>query len=944
MHRRKAGVDAEAVIETTGTERAGIHSAAMRRCLPLATLAILSLAGCSLPFGADIDDLPPVDSAADTDTGEETGETGDASDTVVAGVVVGVDGLPLAGVSITGGPGVVVSGADGSFIVDGTAPVQLSFERAGLHTAVRTYNHSLAQARVGLQPKRTATPFDSAAGVTILMDKLTAAPEDDASAVVSAGALGVGMVAVTFDPLDLAAGMHTLPLGPLGADGQVATILAAAVIELSGGEGALVASAPITVTLSLLADSSSGSSAVLRADGASWTYVGEATILAIGDEYAASFTVTDGGTYAVGRLDAAGCVSGKAVDGNGGDAGGARVRSYLRPVAAGIASYVDETVAAADGSFCVTGSGAGTAILVDYADGTGAVWSSATNAAAVGTPDTCEECNEIGNVALALAGCATGNLFSADGSATLPSPFAYEEGDIALSVVADGDASVTFFARAGTSFHLRGPGGLRKTFSVTGGTTPTTSDCTRLGNLQAPESCVAVDVTDSTGALPGVTVTHGSGAWTTTGDDGTACVSSEDGDTTYTASRTVGAQAVSSTTAANVDAVAGSCQAGECFAGPLLSFPDAGCVEGVLYGEGGVAEAGVTLWSSSWDSVTTGSDGAYLLSTAGYGRGAIWGGTWPVTSFDDQPASAGCASLDLYADAGAPPSLVVAMDDFAWRVDAGGTDTTLVAAAVTQFTDIQADTTADLLLGVLNVYTFAGEAEGAGWANFGSSSAYWSAARIAPDGSVVALQGYGSLNPAVWLYDLNGDQIRQLSTNAGTEADGLAFSPDGLYLASSRLDGGIESTPVSGARSPITFATAPCAHPVFWDTFTVALDCSGDVYLYETDGSGSVSFLLGAEAERVWAITSTNRVVYTSGDTLRIANIDLSDEQVLYTGSPDTTFRRVRATADGLWVAAIVDDPVAGTDVVAIPDQAPYEAAWLTETPSESEVSIDWLD
>ena len=932
------------MIDAARGVRAGIHSAAMRRYLDIATTAALALAGCSLPFGDDIDDLPPLDTAADTDTSAETGETGNASDTVIVGLVVGADGLPLAGVSVTGGAVAVDSGADGSFSVEGAAPVRLRFERVGLHAAERRYDHSVSNARVGLQPRRAPAGFDSGAGVTLLLDKLTVAPEDDATAIVPAGALGEGMVAVTFDALDLTAGMHTLPLGPLGADGQIATILATAVIDLAGGDGARTASVPITVTLPLVADSTAGAASILRAEGGAWVNLGDATIIAVGDEYAATFTVTDGGTYAIGRLDAAGCVSGKAVDGNGDDAAGALVRSYLRPVAAGIAGYVDETVAAADGSFCVTGSAAGTAILVDYVDGTGAAWSSATNAAAVGSLDTCEECNEIGNVALALAGCATGNLFAADGSDMLPSPFAYEEGDIASSDIDADGSSVTFYARAGTSFHLRGPGGLRKTFSVTGGTTPTTSDCTRLGNLQSTESCVLVDVTDSTGTLPGVTVTHGSGVWTTTADEGSACVSSEDGDTTYTASRTVGAQSVSTTSAAAVDAVGGSCLAGECFAGPLLSFADAGCVEGVLYGEGGVAEAGVTLWSSSWDSITTGADGAYSLATAGSGRGAIWGGTWPVTTFDDQPASGGCSSLDLYADAGAPPSLVVAMDIYAWRVDAGGTDTTLISSTVGQFTDIQADTTADLLLGLLNVYTFAGDAEGAGWANFGSSSAYWSAARLSPDGSMVALQGYGSLNPAVWLYDLDGDTIRPLSTNAGTDPDGLAFAADGLTLASTRVDGGIEAVPVNGARSPTTIAAAPCAHPVFWDTFTVALDCRGDVYLYETDGSGSVSFLLGADSERVWAMTSTNRVVYTSGDTLRIANIDLSDEHILYTGSPGTTFRRVRATADGLWVAAIVDDPVTGTDVVAVPDQAPYESVWLTETPSESETSIDWLD
>jgi hypothetical protein len=65
---------------------------------------------------------------------------------------------------------------------------------------------------------------------------------------------------------------------------------------------------------------------------------------------------------------------------------------------------------------------------------------------------------------------------------------------------------------------------------------------------------------------------------------------------------------------------------------------------------------------------------------------------------------------------------------------------------------------------------------------------------------------------------------------------------------------------------------------------------------------------------------------------------------VLHAGSSGTTFSRVRVSADGLWVAAIVKDPTHGTDILAVADQAPYKVAWLTSTPSETEASIAWFE
>ncbi len=897
-------------------------------------LLTLCVVGCSVPFDTALPDAPGDSSADSADTGETGEDTATLPDTQVTGVVVGSDGLPLGGITVQSADGTAVTGADGSFTIEGRAPVAVEFSRAGLHTASRTYTHSVGDARVGLHRVRVATGVDAEVGASLA--------QAGATFTVPAGALGTGWAAVRFDPLDLSAGIHALPAGPIDDAGQVATVVAAAVIALEGPSGGLTASTPATVVLPITADVPGSAADVLLADGDGWSVVGAATIAASGDGYAATFTVTEGGTYAVGHLDAGGCIQGKVVDGTGADAAGATVRSYLRPVSAGRASWVDEATTAADGTFCVGGSATSAALMVEYTDPNGAVWMGTASTAAAGDPDTCTDCTDIGNVALTAAGCATGNLYAADGSVMAPSPFTWEEGAVALSAA---DSTLTFYARAGSAFHLSGPGGLSKSFSVSEGTTPEAATCTRLGNLQAPESCVAVDVADSAGAASGVVVTHTSGAWATTDADGDACVSSEDGTTTYVASALLGAQALTVEATLAVDAVAGSCQAGECFAGPSLLFGEAGCVSGTVYGEGGAPAAGVTFTSSSWDTATTGADGSYTLSTGGSGTGAMWGGDWGVTTFDDQPASAGCTELDLSADAGMPPALVVAMDKYVWQVTGGGsTETMLVSGAVISLTDVQVDATADLLLGLLNVYAWGGDATGAGWANFGSATSYWSALRIAPDSTVVALQGYGATNSAVWIYDLAGDTVRQLSTSAGTDVDGLAFSADSVWLASTRKDSAIEVTPVNGSRAPTTIAGSDCAHPTWWDADTVALACTGDVHLYEMDGSSHVTWLTSGEDERVWAVTSARRVFYTVGDALHVSNIDYSDDQVLHVGSAGTTYRRVRVSADGVWVAAIIDDPVEGTDVAAFPDQAPYTVTWLTDTPTESETSIDWVD
>jgi hypothetical protein len=892
---------------------------------------LLPLLGCSAPFVNPGTDLAFDDSAAggvdSADTGEET-----SSDLTVSGFATGATGLPIAGVVVSGGRSSVTTGADGAFTATGPAPLSLAFSAAGRRAATRNYDHDVGNARVGLLPIRAGTSVVASVGGQVVVGEARLSLDPDS--------LGEGVAAVTFDPLDLqSAGLDALPTGVVSLDGRVATILGAVVVGFAGPAGALVLAAPAELSLPLVGDSVGSTTSILVAGSGGWEVVEP-----MGTGFGVTFSVSEGGLYAAGRLDDAGCLSGAVVDATGAPAPGARVRAYVRPDSEAPAAFLDEVVAGADGTFCVTGSGGGTSLLVDYTDSMGAVWSSVTVLAATGTDTTCGDCTDAGNIAVAPAGCATGNLYGADGTALPVSPFAWEEGDFVSSEIDGGAASLTFYARAGNNFRLRGPAGYSKAFSVAEGTSVEAGTCTRLGNLQAPAGCVLVDVTDAGVGMAGVSVSTDDGGWTATDADGAACALTEDGTTTFSADWLVGAQPVSLSEVVEVESSAGGCESGSCVAGPSFESPEAGCVAGTVLGEGGVPAAGLTMWSSSFDSTTTGADGSYTLATAGVGTAYVWADGWAASPVTDQAASAGCGSLNLYADAGAVPELIIAQDTDIWRVNSDGSTTALVTGAVVNITDIQVDATADLLLGLLNVYTWSAGLDGSGWGNFGSATDYWSAIRISPDHSTVAMQGYGSTKPEVWVFDTAGGAGLKLSSTAGTDPDGLAYSADGLWIASTRKDGAVEVTPISASRSPVTIAPTSCGQPIWWDIDTIALYCAGDAFLYEMDGSTSVSWLNSGSDERVWAVASTGRVVYSIDNELHMAYSDHSEDVTLHAGGSGTTFARVRVSGDGLWVAAIVKDPFNGTDVLAVPDQAPYTGTWLTATPSETEASIDWAD
>lgn len=904
----------------------------MRAATPFLLLLALTSVGCSKAFDSKNSAVDLLDSGGDdTETGSDTDtDTGSPGDTyVLAGVVVGADALPLEGVTVSSARGSVTTGTDGTFSVQGKGAATVTFVKAGRYTATREYTAAAGHMRVGLLPRRAAAAVDVSLGGTV--------SAGSASLVIPAAALGdVGMDAVTLDPLDVTVGLHALPAGVAGEGDQVASIYGAVVIGLESVKGAVTASSALTVSLPLDVDAPGGAASVLVESGGVWTDTGaNATIASDGTRYIASFTVTEGGTYAVGELSAGGCASGTVVDGNGSPADGAIVRAYVRPVAAGAAGYLGETTTAADGTFCAPASGGGVTLLVDYVDGAKAVWSSATTANAGG---------DAGNVQLELAGCATGNLYAADGSQMVASPFVWEEGDVVTSDASGGTSTITFYARAGNTFHLVGPGGLTKAFSTTAGTTPETANCARLGNLQAVDQCVMVDVSSGGVPVEAAEVSSNQGGWSSTDDAGEVCVASSDGTTTFTAAWLDGAQPVVAEQSVDVTAGAGSCQSGECFPGPSLAGPESGCVSGIVRGEGGVAASGVTVYSADWTSEVTGADGAFTLTTAGTGTGAVWADDWGLTPFTDGPSGGGCASVNLFADAGAAPALVIASGKNIWRMNADYSRSDLKLGAVVDVADISVDTTADLAIGLLNVYAWAGDADGVGWDYFDYPSGLWSAVRIAPDGGSVAMQGYGASNSAVWIYKLDGTTSVKLSTTSGTDTDGLAWSDDSAWVASTRKDGGIEVTPANASRGPTTIAASPCAHPVWFDTDTVALECSGDMMLYEMDGSSSVSWYSTGGDERIWAVTAKDRVVYTRDEELHIANIDDSSDTTLYVGTPGTTYAKVRANADGTWIAAVVKDPSTGTDVLEVADQAPYTITWATSTPSEVETAVDWPD
>ncbi len=902
------------------------------------SLFFLLAPACSATFAGSDDELG-TDSGqgSDTDSGADTGSGTSASS--VAGWVVDAHGLALAGARVHNGSTYVETDEQGRFEISlpaegGTLSAYAT--SGGGSSCTRTWG-SARRALLSAYGTGLAEPIDIETGATLTRGK--------AQLVVPALALGtVGMARARFDVIDIAnLGMTAAPAGVLGTDGSVTTMYAAADVDFEGVDGTLTPGAAITVKLPLAVDNAGGAATVFVAQDCGWTAVGTATISTSGTDTVASFDVFAGGSYAVGVQDSGGCVTGQVVDGDGSPVEGATVRAYLRPVSQGVGTWIGDTESAADGRFYLPASSLGVELLVEGADGT-AIRMGTASGYGSGDGRYLEECNDIGNVALASAGCVTGNLYALDGSRPGPTPFRFEIGD---PIWSDGDAELLFWAPPGVDLDLSGPGGMVKPFSATSGSTPEADNCARLGNLQLETQCVMTEVTDAAGA--GVVSAGISGGTydVVTGPDGMVCIDSPEGDTPLVATVMRGAQAVSVSGTVDVEAQGGTCYGGACLEGPSLQVGGSGCVVGVVYDESGDPAVGIRVVSSSWETTTTDADGSFTLATGGEGSAAAWADGYPMQSFDDPGSDGTCAEVTLFMDAGTPPDVIIGDDETLWYLTGDGDTDTLLEVddgwqsdLTTMDVSAEAEVQVSIHYGTLS---FISDLYGDDFDSF--VSGLWSSARISPDGTMVALQGYGAANPYISLYDLEGDKIRDLSTSAGTEPDGLSWSADSSWLASTRKDNAIEVSPASGARAATTIADVDCAYPVFWDGDTVAVSCEGAIRLAAIDGSGLLDWydLAGAE-DRAWAVSGSDRVVYSTGDELHVAYIDGTDDATLHAGSAGTTYRSVRFDGDGRWIVAIVDDPAEGTDVVSFVDQPPYLAYWLTDTPNTVELAVDFAE
>lgn len=896
-------------------------------------LLTLVAAGCSSAFlGTPDGAIHPSDPLDTADSGNSSSN----DELSIRGVVSGSDGLPLAGVTVRSPSGATTTGGTGEFLA--TVPHTggtLDFEKGGHYAVSRTIvGGNKSAVRVGVLPMALPTAVNVAISTTITSP-------DGSTLDIPAFSLGTsGLAAVKFDSFNLAtSGTHAVTQNR-GALGELPMIYAEFVVTLLGPNGALVATEALTAALVVHADTLGGSLPLLQDQGSGWFEVGQATVQRDGSIGIATVNLTSGGVYALGYL-VDGCATGQVLDASGSPVAGATVRALHRPNAAGETAWSDDATTAEDGRYTLIGPTLGFDVFAQSeSDGVVTIGYATTQGG--GTASDPTSCTEIGNLVLTAAGCATANVYAANGSRLANTPFRWQEGDI---VYTSAEGEIELWARPGLTHVLVGPGGVSQSFTTSAGTTPEAGNCSRLGNLQLTAGCVQASVLSASGvAVEGAWVA-GAGGLSVTDADGLTCLSAQEGTGQFTATMRAGAQTLETTIAATVEAGGGTCHSGECTDGLSLSFGQSGCVSGVVYESDGTAAAGVKVYSSSFDSVSTELDGSFSLRTGGGGTAAVWAEARELVTFSETTDGT-CSVVNLYSNAGNHPTAVVADDARLFRVDPDGTVVELLTTSTGwpgSVTDLQASVDLNLILAIhFGTTAYSSSIEGSDFGIFAAN--VWSAARIAPAGTSVAMQGYTGANAAVALYSPSGSLVRQLSTSAGTESEGLSWSPDGVWIASTRSDNGIEVTPSSAARSPTKIADDTCAFPVWWDTDTVALDCGGAVMLADMDGSRVLSwFDQPGVDDRVWAVSGT-RVAYTSGESLHLSYIDLSDDVTVYTGSPGTTFDDVRFDGTGLWLLARVTDPVAGTDVLAVADVVPHAPVWLTESPDVVESAATWAE
>lgn len=914
---------------------------ARTRCNPAAfvlislRLVMLStLVGCSEAFTGWGDDV----SALDSGTADSAGETGTpVPQIMVAGVVTDADGLPMAGVLVTSPEGATTTGVAGDFL----APMPLvggvvRFTRGGHHPVSRTFPAaSKSKVRVAMLPVELPSAVDVASGGTLTHT-------DGSTLTIPALALGNGGLAVArFSPLNLGdAGGHASPANR-GASGELPVVYGAVLIEFTGVDGPLSPLAPITASLAIRADQLGGRVPVLRDDGGGWLEVGLATVSGRGDGYVATFDIDQGGMYAIGHL-VDGCATGQVLDANGSPLEGVQVRSYLRPSEAGVAGWLDDTTSEADGRFTLLAPTLGAEFLAMNVASDGIVTLSYTQASGSGSVSDPSTCAELGSLTLSAAGCMTASVFAADASRPPPTPFSWGEGDISYS---DTEGTLTVWARPGIEHTLAGPGGYTRSFLTSAGTSPAAGDCSRLGNIQIASQCVTVMANDFDGTPLAGTPIEGGVHTAVTGTDATACLAASSGTAPFTATTMRGAQRVTFEQPVTVESSGGTCFTGECTEGPTFTFGERGCVTGTVYDDKGEVAAGIRVSSSSFDWVDSDSEGRFSLATGGSGTAAIWSDERELVWFADIAGSE-CTAVELYSRAGELPLSIVATADSAFRIERDGTTNELFSITTgwpSGLQELDINVVSGQMLAMHDGTTpYISGIDGTGFGLF--REGLWSSGRISPNGSYVALQGYDSANPAISIFGIDGTFLRQISTSAGTTTEGLGWSNDGVWIASTRADNAIEVTPSSAARGPTKIANSNCIYPTWWDIDTVALQCDGGINLTDMDASRTLNwFDSPAIDDRVRDVAGV-RVLYTSGETLLISSIDNSDSVPLYTGSPGTTFDDVHFDSTGMWIMAIVSDPLAGTDVLVVADLIPYPTEWLTSSPEVVEVAASWAE
>lgn len=907
---------------------------------------LVLIAACSTPFKfQNAGPAAPDDSAAEDSGGPDSGHDTDTGVVVdsVTGWVNGPDGLPLAGAVVKYDDQTTTTGVDGRFAFDSAGKdATLTLTRDGSYPVTRSIGRHTASVRVGMYPVGVGKPIVAADGGVVTAG-------DTSTMTIPAGALGDdGVIAAGLVPFALdRGGLQALPAGAAGVTGFVNVVAAAAVV-LDGQAGSMTAGMPIAVRLKVPGGVVTGVDMTLfTADGDHWVEAGTATLTYGGGGPWAEFSVSAGGVYAVGTPLAAGCVTVNVIDGAGKPIAGLDVRAAIRPTTAVDASWIASTISDSAGNASLPAPVGSVELQAFGTDTDGTpTFGGVLTAGTPGEPSSAE-CADAGTIVMQAGGCADGNVYGGNGGKLGDTPFVWGEGDPATS---GADGSLVYYARVGTDFTLRGPGGIVKTFITSAGSRIENADCARLGNLQMTSQCLEANVLDDAGDGYVGALVGGGDFDVVSGPDGAVCLDIPDGPATLTAEALIGAQSVVLEHDYTVPKSGGTCWSGTPADGPDLTLPSGGCVQGTIYDTDGLPASGLEVWSSSYDHTTSGSDGTFCLETGGAGRASVWAAGYSVVSTDDSgpmACSAACPEVSLYPEAGAVPPVVIATEAGLTRIDAGGGLTTLLDVPTNHWlahvTDLDSTEATEQI-----AFVHYGSLV---YQTYGTTSSYsaldldgWSSVRFSPDGTQVAFQGDGGGNSVVVVADADGSGPITVSGSAASAADGVAWSADGTWIASTRKDGKIETEPADASSSPVTVALSPCADPVWFDADRVAVYCAGDAYLAQMDGSGTTAWLAdGALDERIRDVGTLGRVAYTLDNELHTCEPNGTDDAILYIGSPGTTYGRVRYDAGGHWVLANVDDPAAGMDVIAVRDAVPYTLVAITNTPTEEEKGVDWV-